>query len=72
MDAILKTYNGGNLDGKIAIFLISEKSKKLVPETVTKDEKGNKVIAGEKLNKQKYIDFLNRNQLHYEEIVINQ
>jgi hypothetical protein len=71
MDATLKTYETGKYAGKFILYLCSDKAKKCVPDTVPTDDRGNKCIAGVVTEaKEKAIEFLNRNRLFYEEVII--
>jgi len=77
MDAILKIYNRGNLNGKFALFFKSDKAistaKKIGVKPVTDGEDTAYIIAGSnnEENVKKAESFLNDWQLHYEIIILS-
>ncbi len=73
-DAILKIYNSGNLKGKYALFFNSLKAievyKSLRLEVI---DGAYYIVAGLNTdeNLKKVRAFLDRHQLHYEEVILN-
>lgn len=66
-DVTIKQYNSGKFAGKYAAFFNTDKAKKVL----TSFGNDNGVIAGIQSNLPKVEAFCERNQLHYEYLIIN-